>query len=75
MDYELRFPPLRDRGEVLRFPCDYKGRADVDAMDRMTRNNYSMRALVGTDFSMARVPCRPRPLYIGTRRTDALAAP
>lgn len=60
MDYELCFQSLRDRREVLRFPCDEAGRADMDAMDRATLNNYLYaRALLGLDFSMASIPQRP----------------
>lgn len=56
MDYELRFEPLRERREALAFPCDESGRADMDAMDNVTRNQYLFaRALVGRDYSPARV--------------------
>ncbi len=56
---ELRFQSLRCDSEAFSFPCDEKGRADMDAMDHATLNNYLYaRALVGMDFSMARVPRR-----------------
>lgn len=54
MDYELRFQSLHDEDEVLSFPCDGNGRANMDAMDRVTLNRYLYaRALVGLDFSAA----------------------
>ena len=60
MDYELCFRSLRDHREVLRFPCDAAGCADMDAMDRNTLNNYLYaRALIGLDFSMVRVLTPP----------------
>ena len=57
MDYELCFRSLRNHREVLRFPCDEAGRADMDGMDRAMLNNYLYaRALLGLDFSMVLVP-------------------
>ena len=56
MDYVLCFEPLHERREVLAFPCDESGLADMDAMDSLTRNKYLFaRALVGQDYSPARV--------------------
>jgi hypothetical protein len=56
MDYELRFQSLRDRREVLAFPCDESGRADMDTMDAVTRDRYLYaRALVGSDYAVPRV--------------------
>lgn len=60
MDYELRIQSLFDKRDVLTFPCDESGYADMDAMDAATRNRYLYaRALVGIEYAMARVaqPC------------------
>ena len=60
MDYELRIQSFLDERDVLTFPCDASGYADMDAMDAATRNRYLYaRALVGIEYAMARVaqPC------------------
>lgn len=56
VDYKLRIQSLRDKQDVLTFPCDESGCVDMDAMDDATRNRYLYaRALVGIEYAMARV--------------------
>lgn len=40
MDYKLRIQAIRDKQDVLTFPCDESGCVDMDAMDAATRNRY-----------------------------------
>lgn len=49
--YELRFQPLFDSGRGFAFPCDPKGRVDLDQLSERARNNYFFaRAVVGRDL-------------------------
>lgn len=49
--YRLQFPSLKQRGEVLAFPCDVQGRVDLDGLSRRSFNDYLFaRALVGWVF-------------------------
>lgn len=50
--YELRFQSLIDSGQSFAFPCDPKGRVDLDQLTDRVRNNYLFaRALVGRDLA------------------------
>lgn len=52
--HELRFRPLLDVGRVYAFPCDAKGRVDLDALSEHARNDYFYaRVLIGRAY---RVP-------------------
>jgi len=57
--HELRFDHLFKTGRAFVFPCDAKGRVDLDALSLRARNNYFFaRTLVGRDVSAPRVECR-----------------
>ena len=50
--YELRFTGLFNRGRGYAFPCDAKGRVDVDDLSARARDNYFYaRAVVGTELA------------------------
>jgi len=50
--FELRFDALEPTGRGYAFPCDPRGRVDLDKLDSMGRNNYLYaHALVGRDFA------------------------
>lgn len=54
--YELRFRSLFDGGRGFAFPCDSRGRVDLDAMSDRTRLNYLYaRTVVGREFAMPTV--------------------
>jgi hypothetical protein len=57
--YELRFRSLFDQGRALAFPCDERGRIDLDALSPRARNNYFYaRTVVGREYFMPAVcPC------------------
>ena len=58
-DYELRFQSLFDEGRALAFPCDAKGRVELDDLSPRARNNYLYaRAVVGREFSVPAVRLR-----------------
>jgi len=49
--FELRFRSLFDPGRGYAFPCDSKGRVDLDLLCERSRNNYFFaRAFVGREF-------------------------
>ncbi|VTU45649.1 hypothetical protein SRS16P2_00255 (plasmid) [Variovorax sp. SRS16] len=49
-DHELRFNHLFHAGRTFVFPCDAKGRVDLDSLGTRARNNYFFaRALVGRE--------------------------
>jgi hypothetical protein len=51
--HELRFRPLLDAARVYAFPCDAKGKVDLDALSDRERNDYFYaRALVGHAYRM-----------------------
>jgi hypothetical protein len=51
--FELRFASLFNEGRGLVFPCDAKGRVDVDALPDRARSNFvRARTLVGREFAM-----------------------
>ena len=55
-DYEMRFDPLPEGGQGLVFPCDERGRVDMDALDERARNQYLYaRAMQGRQFAARRV--------------------
>ena len=50
--FELRYVPLSGR-VALSFPCDAKGRVDVDRLSERARANYLLAcALVGRDYAV-----------------------
>lgn len=50
--YEIRFRSLFNEGRGLVFPCDAKGRVNLDGLSDKARNNYLYaRALVGREFA------------------------
>jgi hypothetical protein len=54
--FELRFENLFDSGRGYAFPCDPKGRVDLDKLSDRARNNYLFaRALVGRELSVPAV--------------------
>lgn len=59
--YELRFESLFNPGRALAFPCDERGRVELDALSERARRNYLYaRAVVGREFSTPAV-VRDRP--------------
>jgi hypothetical protein len=50
--FELRFRSLFNEGRALTFPCDAKGRVELDALSDRARQNYLYaRAVVGREFA------------------------
>lgn len=50
--FELRFESLFQQGRALAFPCDERGRVELDALsDRARRNYFYARAVVGREFA------------------------
>jgi hypothetical protein len=50
--FELRFQSLFHDGRALAFPCDAKGRVDMDALTERARHNYLYaRTVVGREFA------------------------
>lgn len=57
--HELRFRPLLDAGRVYAFPCDAKGRVDLDALSERARNDYFYaRVLIGRAYRVPVVEVR-----------------
>ncbi|MFZ2649742.1 MAG: hypothetical protein WA210_06510 [Burkholderiaceae bacterium] len=53
--FEVRYASLFVPGRALAFPCDARGRVDLDALSDRSRLNYFFaRAMVGRDYSL---PC------------------
>jgi hypothetical protein len=51
--FELRFESLFKAGRGLAFPCDERGRVEMDALSEPARSNYLYaRAVVGREFAM-----------------------
>lgn len=51
--YELRFQSLALPGFAFSFPCDSKGRVDLDQLSERARDNYLYaRAVVGRDLAL-----------------------
>jgi hypothetical protein len=54
--FEVRFMSLFSRGRGFAFPCDARGRVDLDALSERARSNYLFaRAMVGRDNTAPRV--------------------
>ena len=54
--YELRFQSLRDERRAYAFPCDARGRVDMDTLTCSALNDYLFaRAFIGREFSMPSV--------------------
>lgn len=54
--FEVRFMSLFQQGRGMAFPCDARGRVDLDALSERARNNYLYaRAMVGRDHAAPRV--------------------
>ncbi len=54
--FELRFQSLFDHGRGFAFPCDPKGRVDLDQLSERARVNYLFaRAMVGRELAMPAV--------------------
>jgi hypothetical protein len=52
LHYLLRFQSLFNPGRALAFPCDAKGRVDLDALSESAKTNYLFaRAVVGREFA------------------------
>jgi hypothetical protein len=50
--FELRFESLFQRGRALAFPCDERGRVELDALSERARRNYLYaRAVVGREYA------------------------
>lgn len=54
--YQLRFASLFHSGRGYAFPCDDKGRVDLDTMSERARNNYFYaRAMIGKELAVPAV--------------------
>lgn len=50
--FQLRFHSLFHPGRGLAFPCDARGRVELDALTERARQNYLYaRAVVGREFA------------------------
>jgi len=50
--WELRFESLFQQGRALAFPCDERGRVELDRLSERARSNYLYaRAVVGREFA------------------------
>jgi hypothetical protein len=50
--FELRFESLFNPGRALAFPCDERGRVEIDALSERARHNYLYaRAVVGREYA------------------------
>jgi hypothetical protein len=59
-NFELRFQSLFIPGRALAFPCDERGRVELDALTERARDNYLYaRAVVGREFETPRIVLRP----------------
>jgi hypothetical protein len=49
--YQLRYRSFFDPGRGFAFPCDDRGRVDLDSLSERARNNYLYaRAMVGKEL-------------------------
>jgi hypothetical protein len=56
LDFEIRFESLFNEGRGLAFPCDEKGRVDIDALSERARSNYFFaRAMMGKEYATPRI--------------------
>jgi len=54
--YELRFRSLHRPGRGYSFPCDARGRVDIDALSEGERDSYLYaRAIIGHELSFPAV--------------------
>jgi hypothetical protein len=54
--FELRFESLFNPGRGLAFPCDERGRVEMDTLSERARGNYFYaRAVVGREFAVPAV--------------------
>lgn len=54
--FELHFRSLFDSGRGYVFPCDPKGRVDLDGLSERARNNYLFaRGMVGRELAVPAV--------------------
>jgi hypothetical protein len=50
--FQLRFESLFHSGRGLAFPCDPRGRVDMDALSERARTNYLYaRTVIGREFA------------------------
>jgi len=50
--WQLRFESLFQQGRALAFPCDERGRVELDTLSERARKNYFYaRAVVGREFA------------------------
>ena len=50
--WQLRFESLFQQGRALAFPCDERGRVQLDSLSERARRNYLYaRAVVGREFA------------------------
>lgn len=58
--FELRFESLFQPGRGLAFPCDARGRVELDTLSERARRNYLYaRAVVGREFATPAVVPQP----------------
>jgi hypothetical protein len=58
--FELRFQSLFHGGRALAFPCDAKGRVDLDALSERARVNYLYaRTVIGREYAVPAVRACP----------------
>ena len=51
-DFEIRFDDLFHAGRWLSFPCDARGRVDLDTLSQRARTNYLYaQAMVGREYA------------------------
>lgn len=54
--FELCFRTLVNAGRAFAFPCDERGRVDMDTLSERARNNYLFaRAMVGRELDVPAV--------------------
>jgi hypothetical protein len=57
--FQLCFRPLTDSGRGFRFPCDARGRVDLDRLSERLRNDYFYaRAMIGRELAVPAVETR-----------------
>lgn len=57
--FEVQYRSLFVPGRAMAFPCDARGRVDLDALTARARNNYHFaRGMVGRDYALPCV-CQP----------------
>jgi hypothetical protein len=54
--FQLRYRSLFNHGRGYAFPCDARGRVELDALSERARNNYLFaRAMVGREMALPSV--------------------